>query len=520
MSNFFSSESKNFQERIASLVIDTFENLSNKYKPQENEWTCLAAIIASSKNDENDGLRILTIASGNKCLGASKMCPNGSVVNDSHAEVLARRALKLLIWKSLLHDVKDERGKVYGSSNTTGGNDTNAEQSNLFYWKNDASHNNDITAVDYHLFISELPCGDASIILTPQNNEIGGRSKNIFKRTGAKVAKLAINGDGKMLKNNFNGIKYEIESKQQKLGVIRSKSGRSDLRPCDRSTSMSCSDKIVSWFFGGLQGSLLSHFIKPIYLKSIIVGHHQLSGVEEERKQIINAKLESLNRAIVGRLSSVYGSSNNRNSMKKFHGGGGKNSVSPCVVPSVYVTPISFKYSRDSFYNNKAAAWVAKNATADQKMRLMKKRKRDKSVKKKRSPAGNSMYSLLPLETSNKNHFVECLIAARGIRQGASKKTTSKKTWSRVSKHYFLEYFHNVIKGLNEEDVLSLKLTDVLAGIDDMTYKLLKDIAVCYKNERDKLLLDDLFKSWIKGGSYENFKLVPEDKLVDVKTRS
>ena len=39
---------RSLQQRIASLVIDTFEKLPNKCKPQRNEWTCLAAIVASS----------------------------------------------------------------------------------------------------------------------------------------------------------------------------------------------------------------------------------------------------------------------------------------------------------------------------------------------------------------------------------------------------------------------------------------------------------------------------------------
>ena len=54
------------------------------------------------------------------------------------------------------------------------------------YWKNNNNCNN--TKVKYHLFISELPCGDASIIETPTTGGTSnsGHSK-VFKRTGAKV---------------------------------------------------------------------------------------------------------------------------------------------------------------------------------------------------------------------------------------------------------------------------------------------------------------------------------------------
>jgi tRNA-specific adenosine deaminase 1 len=80
-------------------VLSCYEGLGQRGKPQGREWTVLAAIVLETTLGESNGgspaaseLSVLSLATGNKCIGASQMSKDGDVLHDSHAEV-ARRTL-------------------------------------------------------------------------------------------------------------------------------------------------------------------------------------------------------------------------------------------------------------------------------------------------------------------------------------------------------------------------------------------------------------------------------------------
>lgn len=124
---------------IASAVLEQYRKLPKKGKCNSGEWTVLAGFVAVIGNAAPV---VLSLATGTKCLPRDQVAPE--LLSDSHAEVLARRALCVRLLRS-----RDVGG--------------------VCMWNEDGSWNSDVRI---YLYTSKEPCGSSrSTIDEEQQNK-------------------------------------------------------------------------------------------------------------------------------------------------------------------------------------------------------------------------------------------------------------------------------------------------------------------------------------------------------------
>ncbi|KAI7823891.1 adenosine deaminase/editase [Gamsiella multidivaricata] len=321
---------------IARECHDQFNRLPKHGKPSRKsngqaEWTILAGIVLATPTapalskisdinggtcldntdepDESWEVECISLATGSRCLPQGKLSPRGDLVNDCHAEVLARRGFN----KWCLSEMQACISYPENMANRfryLGNQDTPLNKGPLFQLADPRTQ--------FHLYVSQAPCGDAttSSLAQTQTEE----SRNAFmngqqarvKTQQAQAPPAGIEDrqghdqGAQSLRTKRPLDSTEIEAidlssppppKQTKLdmpsvgstqsqqtchhalgfrrgridydsvGVLRTKPGRVDSEP---TASMSCSDKIARWNVLGLTSALVAPFLGSIYLQSVI----------------------------------------------------------------------------------------------------------------------------------------------------------------------------------------------------------------------------------------------------------
>ncbi|XP_057290821.1 tRNA-specific adenosine deaminase 1-like isoform X2 [Hydractinia symbiolongicarpus] len=88
-----------FANKVTQACFDVYNSIGKKGKPQAGrEWTKMSCIV---KTDSTGAIEVLTLATGTKCIGENNRTKRGNLLNDSHAEVLARRLLMKCFYKEV-----------------------------------------------------------------------------------------------------------------------------------------------------------------------------------------------------------------------------------------------------------------------------------------------------------------------------------------------------------------------------------------------------------------------------------
>ncbi|XP_033915140.3 double-stranded RNA-specific editase B2-like [Acipenser ruthenus] len=231
-----------FADSVFQLVTEKFRELTESCTSLHARHKVLAGIVMTRGLDIRQA-QVIALSTGTKCINGEYISDQGLVVNDCHAEIVVRRAFIRFLYSQLEFLFSKQR--------------EDREQS-IFIRHKEAGYRLRENIL-FHMYISTSPCGDARLNSPYEITSHLHSNKHIVKKFHGHLRTKIESGEGTIPVRARGAV-------QTWDGVMQG----------EQLITMSCTDKIARWNVLGIQGSLLSYFIEPIYLHSFIVGslHH------------------------------------------------------------------------------------------------------------------------------------------------------------------------------------------------------------------------------------------------------
>ncbi|XP_061885617.1 double-stranded RNA-specific adenosine deaminase [Entelurus aequoreus] len=223
-------------DQIAMLSHQRFNALTTRIQHSLLGRKILATIVMR----RGEGLgTVVSLGTGNRCVKGEELSLKGDTVNDGHAEIVSRRGFIRFLYSELMKHCDGTENSIFEEA-----------EDNKLRVKSD---------ITFHLYISTAPCGDGALFdksCSETGDEASGHQPLFENAKQGKLRTKVENGEGTI----------PVESS----AIVPTWDG---IQHGERLRTMSCSDKILRWNVLGLQGALLTHFLHPIYLKSITLGY-------------------------------------------------------------------------------------------------------------------------------------------------------------------------------------------------------------------------------------------------------
>ncbi|XP_038555876.1 adenosine deaminase domain-containing protein 1 [Micropterus salmoides] len=218
--------------QVPHAVRDQLTKLMNSHP----EFSACAGTTAAFIVQTSSGCEVVAFGTGNFNTKESASS-SGRIVHDSHGVVTARRSLMRFLYRHLL---------MFFSKTA------NLTEKSIFQQNSISGLLSLKSGITLHLYVNQLPKGAAQI---PSKLRLNPLSISAWQV------------------NNEISLHLSVEGKV--FSVFSSAFDHS----ASKVVSMSTTDKLTQWQVLGYQGALLSHFIEPIYVQSILIGDSCCSDI-------------------------------------------------------------------------------------------------------------------------------------------------------------------------------------------------------------------------------------------------